>query len=52
MTYKPNSHYMDIIMSLARQHGISPQRAIEMMINEYIKDDNKYEDISNYNIDR
>ena len=36
MNYKPNAHYMNLIMPLARKLGMTPQRVIEMMINEYV----------------
>lgn len=50
MTYKPNSHYMDIIMCLSRKLGVSPQRVIEEMINEYTKDDTRLKSIYGYKV--
>jgi len=51
MTYKPNAHYMNIIMPLARQFGMTPQRVVEMMINEYVKDDSRYESLQEYKLE-
>ena len=36
MTYKPTAERLDIIMPLARQLGITPQKVIDMLILEAI----------------